>query len=323
MSYNSLKNKIIFKKYKLIKILGTGSFGCVFQGKNLNDQTDIAIKVERKNSKSHLLEIESNFLHILKGYGIPDIKSYGFSRKYYVLVEELLGPNLLQLKNMKQFTIKDISMIGIQLMDRMEFIHSKYLIHRDIKPENFTIGYHNKTTIYVIDFGISRKYKSSRTGKHVKYSLTGKMFGTVRYVSYNGSRGVEQSRRDDLESIGYMLIYLIKNYLPWQGLRLKGPNFIKGYKRMLKLKEIITPEELCKGLPKEFSTEFSEYLKYCRKLAFEQDPDYEYLRNRFRNILMNLNEINDLKFTWTLLNKNILSKKNIIDINMNKNKYIR
>ena len=95
MSYNSLTNKIFFKKYKLIKILGIGSFGCVFQGKNIIDQTDIAINVEKKNSKSHLLEVESNFLHILRGYGIPDIKSYGISGKYYVLVEELLGPNLM------------------------------------------------------------------------------------------------------------------------------------------------------------------------------------------------------------------------------------
>ena len=317
MSYNSLKNKTFFKKYKLIKILGTGSFGCVFQGKNINDQSDIAIKVERKDSKSHLLEVESNFLNILKGYGIPEIKSYGYSGKYYVLVEELLGPNLIQLKNIKRFTLKDISMIGIQLMDRMEYIHSKNIIHRDIKPENFTIGYHNITTIYAIDFGISRKYRSSRTGKHVNYSLTGKMFGTVRYVSYNGSRGVEQSRRDDLESIGYMIIFLINGNLPWQGLKLKGPNLRRAYNRMLKLKQKITPEELCKGLP----IEFSEYIKYCKGLSFEQDPDYEYLRNRFRNILMNLNEINDLKFTWTL-NKNNISRKNIIDNNINKEKYI-
>ena len=99
-------------------------------------------------------------------------------------------------------------MVAIQAIDRIEFIHSKYVIHRDIKPENFLLGKDNKSIIYLIDFGMARKYKSSRTGKHLKYSLTGKLFGTFRYLSYNASRGVEQSRRDDLESIGYMLVFL-------------------------------------------------------------------------------------------------------------------
>ena len=320
-NYNILKNKVLFKKYKVNKMIGKGSFGCVFQGTNILDNSDIAIKVESKNAKCHLLEQESNFLSILKGYGIPEIKSYGRSGKFYILVQELLGKNIAQIKkSIKILSLTDIAMLAIQIIDRIEYIHSKYIIHRDIKPENFTVGLNNNSIIYIIDFGISRKYKSSRTGKHLKFSLTGKMFGTVRYVSYNGSRGVEQSRRDDLESIGYMLVYLAKGILPWQTLKMNAQNIKKKYLEMLYLKKFLTPEKICEGLPKEFS----EYLKYCRNLAFEQDPNYEYLRSLFKNILMERNQIKDIKFSWVENNNfsPIKNSKKILNLKNNKDKYI-
>ena len=293
-NYKYLQNKVIFGKYKLKKKIGKGSFGYVFKGLNIQDNSEVAIKVERKDVKSHLLEVESNFLSILKGYGIPEIKSYGYSGKFYILVEELLGDHLDEIRKGRNLTIKDISMLAIQILDRIEFVHSKNIIHRDIKPENFLLGYNNSPIIYIIDFGISRKYRSSRTGKHIKFSLTGKLFGTVRYVSFNASRGVQQSRRDDLESIGYMLLYIMKGKLPWQGINMRDHDRKKKYLQMLYLKKNITPEMLCKGLPQEFT----EYVKYCKNLAFEQDPDYEYLRNLFRNILKKIHEKNDLNFSW-------------------------
>ena len=319
--YKNLKNKVIFKKYKVLRILGKGSFGCVFQGINLLDGSDVAIKVESKNAKCHLLEQESNYLSILKGYGIPSVKSYGKSGKFYVLVQELLGYNLTQIKKTIKFTVTDIALLAIQIIDRIEYIHSKYIIHRDIKPENFMVGYNNNSIIYIIDFGISRKYKSSRTGKHIKFSLTGKMFGTVRYLSYNGSRGVEQSRRDDLESIGYMLIYLFKGVLPWQGLKMNAENIKKKYLEMLYLKKFCSPEKICSPLPKEFA----EYIKYCKKLTFEQDPNYEYLRNLFRKVLLDENnQIKELHFSWRN-NKHFIPKQNskqVTNIDNSKEKYI-
>ena len=207
--YNTLKNKVIFHKYKTSKILGKGSFGCVFQGINIKSKKMVAIKVEDRKSESSLLGIETSFLSLLKGYGIPKLIGYGKYGNFNVMIQEILGFNLMQIKALiHHFTIKDIAMMGIQILDRIEFIHSKYIIHRDIKPENFTTGFEDISTIYLIDFGISRKYRSSRTLKHVKYALTGRMFGTVRYASYNASRGVEQSRRDDLESIANMLNFI-------------------------------------------------------------------------------------------------------------------
>ena len=315
-NYDVLKNKVLFGKYKISKIIGKGSFGCVFEGVYLLDNSKVAIKVDNKNADSQLLQIESTFLSILKGYGIPEIKSFGHHGKFYIMVQELLGYNLMQLRQyIKGFTIKDIAMIGIQIIDRIEYVHSKNILHRDIKPENFVIGYNNSSIIYIIDFGISRKYRSSRTGKHLKYQLIGKMFGTVRYASYNASRGLEQSRRDDLESIGYMLIYLAKGDLPWKGINLKAQDKEKRYIHMLLLKKFTAAEVICQNLPQEFV----DYVKYCRQLKFEQQPDYEYLRNLFKSILLRLNTINDMKFSWNL---KTFSKKGNNKNNSNKDKYI-
>ena len=314
LDYNILKKKLFFKKYKINKVLGKGSFGWVYKGKNIIDNSDVAIKAERKDSYSHLLESESNFLSILKGFGIPEIKSYGLSGRFYILVEELLGDDLSQIKLiLNNFTLKDIAMMAIQILDRIEFVHSKNIIHRDIKPENFLIGYRNNSIIYLIDFGLSRKFRSSKTGKHIRFSLTKRIFGTVRYNSYNASRGVEQSRRDDLESIGYMLIYLIKGNLPWKDVKLKADNAYKKYIEMLNLKKTTSPEDLCFGLP----SQLADYIKYCKNLKFEQDPDYEYLRNLFKNILFSRNQINDMNFSWSKLNSG-----KILKLNMNNKKYV-
>ena len=305
-SYNVLKNKILFKKYKFIKIIGKGSFGYVFKGKNLQDNSEVAIKVEKKSSIYHLLEAECHFLSILKGYGIPEVKSYGFNSTFYYLVQELLGKNLTQiLKLIKSFSLKDIIMIAIQAIERIEFIHSKYIIHRDIKPENFLLGYNNNSIIYLIDFGMAKKYKSSRTGKHLKYSLTGRLFGTFKYLSYNASRGVEQSRRDDLESIGYMLVYLKNGKLPWKALNLKRKDAKKEYMHSVDIKKSTSPENICKNLPQEFA----EYLRYCRNLGFEDEPDYNYLINLFKGLLIKMKENNDSNFTWNKILMSFWNKK--------------
>ena len=320
-NYNILKKKVIFGKYKLLKIIGNGSFGCVFSANNILDNSLVAVKVEKRNGKLHLLEFESNYLSMLKGFGIPEIKSFGYNKYFYFLVEELLGSNLIQIKyKINKFTLKDIAMIGIQMIDRIEYVHSKNILHRDIKPENFVKGYKDDSIIYIIDFGISRKYKSSRTGKHLKFRITGKVFGTLRYISYNATRGVEQSRRDDLESIGYILILLATGDLPWQGVSRKEHDRKKKYLEILLLKKYTPIEVLCKNLP----IEFVDYIKYCKNLQFEQDPNYEYLRNLFKSILLKINEINDMKFSWCLIKSFFLKKKNSKndDIKKGKNKYI-
>ena len=288
-------SNIFFGKYKAIKKIGSGSFGYVFKGINLSDQKNVAIKIEKKDTNINLLQKESYYLYQLKGIGIPDIISYGYSGNYNVLIMTLLGESLGKIfyKNGNFFPLKDICMFTIQILHRIEYVHSKYLIHRDIKPENFLIGEPDKYMIYVIDFGLSKKYKSSRTNKHIQFKLTKKFTGTARYASINAVRGAEQSRRDDLEAIGYMLMYFFnRGKLPWQGVSCKER--AEKYGKIYNMKKNLNYEEFCKNMPREII----EYMRYCKELKFEEKPDYDYLRNLFELALKKNNMVNDLKFSW-------------------------
>ena len=288
LNKDNLKSKLLFKKYRIINKIGKGSFGFVYSGENINNHKKVAIKLEKKDSSYHLLEKEGMLLALLKGPGIPEIISFGKNNHYYILIQELLGNNLWQVIKMtktRKFSVTDLSKIAIQIIDRIEYVHSKNILHRDIKPENFLFGLDNKNYLYIIDFGISRKYRSDKTGKHIRYTLTGKLFGTLKFISYNAARGVEQSRRDDMISIGYMLAFLAGNRLPWQGLEIHGPNAKRHYEKVVELKHNSKPKEICRGLPEEFA----EYIKYCLGLNFEQEPNYEYLRNLFKQVLSRCN----------------------------------
>ena len=286
--------KTIFGKYKISNLLGKGTFGYVFKGKNILNGENVALKIEDFKRNGNILEGEAFMLFQLKGVGVPEVKSFGKIGNYKILVETLLGDNIEEISNKidKKFSLKDICMIGIQIIERLEYIHSKYIIHRDIKPENILLDKENKRYLYLIDFGLAKKYRSGRTGKHIKFSLPKKLTGTARYASRNALRGAEQSRRDDLESTGYILIYLAKNYLPWIGLKEK--NRLKRFKQIYMIKKFIDPEKLCQGLPNDFL----EYIKYVTKLQFEEEPDYKYIKGLFMNVLNKIGFKNDLNFSW-------------------------
>jgi len=165
------KNKMIFKKYK-VKCLNEETNLCwTFIGINIKDNEPIFIKIEKKDLKLNFLESEAYCLINLKGFGIPKIISYGKIGIYNILIEELLGKSLYDLwelrRKEKKSNIKNICMVALQILDRLEYIHSKNYIHRDIKPQNFVIGRKDPNIIYIIDFGFSHQYRSSRTGKHI------------------------------------------------------------------------------------------------------------------------------------------------------------
>ena len=320
-SDKDILSTLFFGKYRTLKRIGCGSFGNVYKGINIIDKKNVAIKVEKKENGYNLLQKESYYLYNLRGIGIPELISYGYSGKYNVLVQTLLGESLGKIffNNNNYFSLKDICMFTIQILHRIEYVHSKYLIHRDIKPENFLIGDPDKYMIYIIDFGLSKKYKSSRTNKHIQFQLTKKFTGTARYASINAVRGAEQSRRDDLEAIGYMLMYFFsRGKLPWQGVSCKEKT--QKYSKIYNMKKNLNYEVFCKDMPKELIS----YMHYCRELQFEKEPNYEYLRNLFKNVLERNGFQNDLKFSWIKdysILKNVEEIKNKINpINLSKKK---
>ena len=302
------ENNLIFGRYKIIKKIDEGSFGKVYLGLNIKNKEKVALKLEPKSNPLYFLETEAYYLYILKGIGIPKFETFGHNEKYNILVETLLGKSLQYLffKYNKYFSLKDVLMIGIQIIERLKFIHSKNIIHRDIKPENFLIGYNDPYLIYLIDFGLAKKYRSSRTGKHVQFSIPKRITGTARYSSLNALKGYQVSRRDDLECAAYVLIYFLRGDLPWE--KIEAKRKADKYRKIYKLKSEITPEKLCENLPNEIC----EYLKYTRNLDFEQEPNYEYCCSLFNNVLIKIGAQNDLIFTWinktSILNK--LKKKN-------------
>lgn len=291
----NLQGKIIFKKYKLLRLIGQGTFSGVYLGQNIVNKKLYSIKIENRISeKTDLLEREAYILMNLKCFGIPEVISFGKSGNYNVLVQTLLGKSLekIWLEKNKSFSIKDICMIAIQTLDRIEFVHSKNYLHRDIKPANFLVGYPDTSVIYLIDFGLSKKYRSSRTGKHIQSSKIKKLNGTTIFLSLNALRGNEQSRKDELESLGYMYIFLAKGGLPWSDIN--GQKMEDMITKTGIMKSKISVEYLCQKLPNEFC----QYMTYVKKMSFEQKPDYDYLRKLFKNVLFKIKERIDNIFSW-------------------------
>jgi serine/threonine protein kinase len=179
------------------------------------------------------------------------------------------------------------------MIEILEFIHNKHVIHRDIKPDNFVIGLKEKRKyIYILDFGLSKKYRSSRTLQHYQIVKSKNLTGTARYASINALNGLTQSRRDDLEAVGYVLMYFLRGKLPWQGIPVKNKE--DRYRKIMEKKIQTSPEELCQGFPNEFA----EYINYTRKLHFEENPDYKKLRLLFIGLLNKMNCEYDFFFDW-------------------------
>ena len=292
--HENLLTKLFFGKYKIIHLIAKGSFGEVYLGYNILNNQLYALKIENKFCLNPLLQTEAYILYNVRGPGIPSVITFGHSGAYNILVESLLGKSLekVWIENNKKLNLKDISMIAIQTLERIEYIHSKDYIHRDIKPANFLVGYPDTSLIYIIDFGNARKYRSSRTGKHIQSFKINRIFGTTLFLSLNVLRGNEQSRKDDLESLGYMYIFLATGELPWS--KIKVNSLEQMLDKTCELKENTSIEILCKNMPNEMIL----YMKYVRNLTFNEEPDYNYLRSLFQNILINIGQKNDNIFSW-------------------------
>ena len=285
--------KIFFSKYKAIKKLGEGSFGKVYKAEYNGDY--YAIKMENKSKEQGLLELEATIMSYLKGPNIPFIKSYGYSGDFNVLVMQLLDKSLEDLINKyNTFSIKTVAILGYQMVNILQYIHDRHIIHRDIKPDNFVMGaQEDNAKLYILDFGLAKKYRSSRTLVQYPYVKKKKLTGTARYASIHALEAYEQSRRDDLESVGYVLMYFLRGNLPWQGLKVRSKE--DRYKKILEKKKETSSQDLCKDFPHEFF----EYVDYTKNLEYEENPDYDFLRQKFLDVLKGLNEEMDYIYDWT------------------------
>ena len=302
-----LINKIIFNKYTIIQKIGKGSFGNIYLSKDNYTNNFYAIKIENKNLGYNFLQNEADILLYLNCPKTPAVKSFGYTSNYNVLIMELLGKsledifeNILQKKNM---SLRCVCNLGYQMLEILEFIHKKNIIHRDIKPDNFLMSNGDNKYLYLLDFGLAKKYRESDNSPHFPLIVGKKLTGTARYASVNALNGVTQSRRDDLESVGYVLLYFLKGKLPWQGLMIKNKE--ERYNKIMEMKRDITSEELCKDCPEEFK----KYIDYVRKLEYEQDPDYDMLKNIFKDLLKQNGFEFDYFYDWNV-NETIIDYHN-------------
>ena len=286
--------KKYFSKYRTIKKIGEGSFGKVYKAEY--DGEYYAVKFEDRNKGQNLLEAEATIMTYLKGPNIPAIKSFGYSGEYNVLVMQLLGKSLEELFNkLQKFSVKTSALLIYQMISILQFIHDKHIIHRDIKPDNFVMGLNKKNAnLYLLDFGLAKKYRSSRTLVQYPYIKKKKLTGTARYASIHALEEMEQSRRDDMESVGYLIIYFLRGNLPWQGLKIKSKE--DKYKKILDKKKETSSKDLCINFPDEFR----EFVEYTRNLDYEEEPAYEKYRNKFYNLICNKRgESFDYVYDWT------------------------
>lgn len=290
---NNMTNKsnktdtLVRDKYNLLVELGKGSFGEVYLIEDRKTQHRYAMKIESRSTKSRLKEEFNIYVQLIRNgvnKGIPKIINFFEASNYDIMVMELLGDSLDQLfiKHNKRFDMGTVLKLGVDMINLMETIHNAGFIHRDIKPNNFMIGYHNKQDLYILDFGLSKQYMINN--KHMTMKFDKSLVGTARYASVNVHIGIEPSRRDDLISIGYLLIYFLKGRLPWQGLKKKKENKTNKEDQLTMIKNVklsTSFTQLCEGLQHQC---FEEYITYCsNELDFYTKPDYEYLRQLFIN----------------------------------------
>ena len=295
-SNDSFIGKVLFHKYTLMKKLGEGSFGHIYSAKENSTNCWYAIKLENKNRSQNLLESEAYIMSYLASPRIPMVKSFGYTGDYNVLIMELMGKSLEDLfESMptKKMSIRCVCNLGYQMVEILEFIHSKHIIHRDIKPDNFVMGKGIKSkNLYLLDFGLAKKYRSSSTLKHYPLLKKKHLTGTARYASINALNGYTQSRRDDLEAVGYVLVYFLLGRLPWQGMLNRNKD--ERYMKIMEIKRDTDPNVLCKGLP----SEFEKYISYTRSLEYEQDPDYNMLKQLFLKVLSDEGFCFDHYYDW-------------------------
>eukprot|EP01031_Cornospumella_fuschlensis_P035521 gene35521-43064_t len=272
----------------------------VYYGVDVMTGEEVFIKLEALHAHRDNLRREIAFYRSINGaYGTANFKWGGKEGDYNVLVLELLGPSLQELFEYcgKLFTLKTVLMLAVQMIDRLAFVHSKHYIHRGVKPANFVIGTGSKKKIcHIIDFDLSSKYTYNKEGKsHIPYSEGRQLTGNVIFASIYNHLGIAQSRRDDIESLGYTLLYLLRGSLPWERL-VNNQSTRQRNQRILESKQAHVPERLCEGFPGEFKALF----EYCAGLGFNEEPDYAHLKKTFQDLFQAQGFEDDGIYDWDI-----------------------
>lgn len=303
-SPNNMEKKS--KNYVIVKKIASGAFGEIHSAIEKETGKKVAIKIERKIEHAQLrneYKVYKEFKKDGKSF-IPSVYGYGtmvFEKQAANgLILDLLGPSLETLfkKCNNKFSLKTVLKLGENMVDIIEYIHSKGLIHRDIKPENFVFddGCHKFRRIYVVDFGLAKLYRNPNTFWHIPCCTGKSLTGTARYASLNCHLGLEQSRRDDLESMAYCLIYFSKGKLPWQGV--PGANKQEKFAKIRKIKETMPINQICEGI----NPVFSKILYYIRNLNFDELPSYLYIKTALKRAFIKENLIDDGLYDWNYIN---------------------
>jgi len=292
---------IVGSKYRLGTKIRCGFFGDTYLGTHIESNENVAVKLEPITCEDPHLMHESKIYKILAGAigaGIPKLHWYGVEGDFNVIVVDLLGPSLQDLLDECQhhFSLKTLVMLADQMVNRVEYIHRRNFIHRDISPGSFVMGLGEKAKhVHIIDFGLARKYRTASSEQHIAYEERDTFTGSFEFLSLNAQRGVEQTRRDDLESLAYVLMHCQCGGLPWEKVEAASE---KEWRRKVSEVKMRTPiEDLCRNIPHEFAI----FLNYCRSLTFEAEPDYSHLRILLKRIFTREGYKYDFAFDWQIV----------------------
>mmetsp|Transcript_16484 Transcript_16484/g.29730 ORF Transcript_16484/g.29730 Transcript_16484/m.29730 type:complete len:373 (+) Transcript_16484:270-1388(+) len=279
----------VANRFLLGKKLGNGSFGVVYQAYDSTTSKQVAVKLESVRVKVPQLANEASTIRALTGSkGFPELLWNGTEGAYNILVTDLLGDSL----ETNAFSLTTVVACALQTLERLQTLQEKNFVHRDLKPDNILIGTDDPDTTYLIDFGLARKYRDPKTKQHIPYKENKSLTGTARYASVNSHLGIEQSRRDDLESLVYILVYFFKGILPWQGIKEKNKRV--RYIMIGEAKRQASPKVICQGMPEEFG----DILEYARAMRFEEPPNYTMLMSKLSNLAKKF-RFNLTQLDWT------------------------
>jgi serine/threonine protein kinase len=264
----------------------------------MDSNEDVLIKLGSKEKNEVIRDIDNSKTLQDTENGVPEVKCCDQENEYNVLVTNILGPSLQELFTScsLKFSLKTVLILADQMLERLKYVHSKFLIHGNIHPSSFYMGikdYTDVKKVFLTSFSYTRQYSKDLK---IKVKCNKYKIGNLKYASLNAHEGLEQSRRDDLESLGYVLVHFVKGDLPWQNL--KATSKLDLLDKIYKSKKSTSISTLCESIP----TEFGLYLNYCRNLKFAEAPNYSYLTDIFRNLADKLNIQYDFTYDWEKIN---------------------